>query len=384
MKNSSILDDSRLKEQIECLRGRPIDILNYEEDHYIEESTPELLCKAPLVSVHMLTYNHELFISKAIESVMMQQCDFDFELIIGEDCSSDQTLNICLNYQKRYPSRIRVLHANENSFSKHQSQLLNFHRVTKACRGTYIAWLEGDDYWLDPQKLAKEVAIMSSYPEVGLVYTGCNLDFSGRLEHCTPMHSRLIPSKICWEKMQKRANMGLYTPTMMWRKSIWFSKLKELKLYKWALILADIPLELIIFSQMDAFYLADVTAAYRINPSSLSSTWGERCHIETLCITIYMSAIMEGISPSKHPLVARLWRTRLQEAHKLGKNKYIELLHCKLLGKYSYNILNWCIYYPLLYCGNRGSGILRAGYIGWFFSRQWKKRMMKIFKKLMP
>ena len=68
----------------------------------IETSDAEKLCKRPLVSVNMQTYNHEKFIAQAIEGVMMQETDFECELIIGEDCSKNRTREICFEYQRRY------------------------------------------------------------------------------------------------------------------------------------------------------------------------------------------------------------------------------------------------------------------------------------------
>ena len=144
-----------LKEELEILRGEPIEV--FEGDPMdipcIETSDSEKLCKHPVVSVHMITYNHEPYIRQAIEGVMMQKTDFEFELVIGEDCSQDKTREICFEYQKRYPDKIRVLWWHEN-VSKLGG---NSRRVTAHCRGEFIALCEGDDYWIDPLKLQKQV-----------------------------------------------------------------------------------------------------------------------------------------------------------------------------------------------------------------------------------
>ena len=114
---------------------------------------------APMVSVLMITYNHESFIAQAIGSVLAQQTSFPIELVIGEDHSQDRTLQIALEYQARHPGRIRVL-ASENNLGAQQ----NFGRTFDACRGKYIALLEGDDYWTSPQKLQKQVDFLESHP----------------------------------------------------------------------------------------------------------------------------------------------------------------------------------------------------------------------------
>lgn len=112
-----------------------------------------------MVSVWMITYNHERFISQAIESVLAQDTGFDYELVIGEDCSTDRTRDIVLEFQRRYPTRIRLLLQQENVGAG-----ANAFDVLQACRGKYIAMLEGDDYWTDPQKLQLQVELMEANP----------------------------------------------------------------------------------------------------------------------------------------------------------------------------------------------------------------------------
>ena len=159
-----------LKEALEVLQGEPIQVFDGDpmDIPCIETSDPEKLCKHPVVSVHMITYNHEPYIRQAIEGVMMQKTDFEFELIIGEDCSQDKTREICFEYQKKYPDKIRVLWWHEN-VSKLGG---NGRRVTAHCRGEFIALCEGDDYWIDPLKLQKQVDVMRKYPNVGICFCG--------------------------------------------------------------------------------------------------------------------------------------------------------------------------------------------------------------------
>ena len=111
------------------------------------------------VSVHMITYNHEKFIAQAIESALMQQVDFDYEIVIGEDCSTDRTREIVVAYQQRHPDKIRLLLHEQNV-----GVSLNDIRVYRACRGEYVAWLEGDDYWTSPHKLQKQADFLDSHP----------------------------------------------------------------------------------------------------------------------------------------------------------------------------------------------------------------------------
>jgi len=128
----------------------------------IETSDAVRLCKRPFVSVCMLAYNHEPFIRQALEGVLVQKTDFDFELVIGEDCSTDRTREICFEYQKRFPERVRVLwwHENVTKFGG------NGNRTRAHCRGELVALCEGDDYWTDPDKLQKQVDVLRQHPEV--------------------------------------------------------------------------------------------------------------------------------------------------------------------------------------------------------------------------
>lgn len=120
--------------------------------------------KDPLVSVKMITYNHAPYIAQAIEGVLQQKTNFPFELVIGEDCSTDGTREIVFNYQKKYPDIIRVITSEQNVGAR-----TNGYRTEKACRGKYIAYCEGDDYWHRSDKLQKQVDYMENHPECGLV-----------------------------------------------------------------------------------------------------------------------------------------------------------------------------------------------------------------------
>lgn len=118
----------------------------------------------PLVSARMITYNHAPFIAQAIEGVLQQKTNFPFELVIGEDCSTDGTREIVLDYAKRYPDIIQVI-TSEQNVGMHK----NGRRTNQACRGKYIAYCEGDDYWHNPDKLQKQVDYMESNPRCGMV-----------------------------------------------------------------------------------------------------------------------------------------------------------------------------------------------------------------------
>ncbi len=121
---------------------------------------------SPLVSILMITYNHEKFIVQAIESAVMQKTSFDFELVIGDDISSDKTFEICKEYQQKYPHIIKLLH-----YEKNVGVSNNLVNVYNACKGKYVAILEGDDYWTDEYKLQKQADYLDANKNCSLVYT---------------------------------------------------------------------------------------------------------------------------------------------------------------------------------------------------------------------
>lgn len=130
-----------------------------------EEVRSDQLCTEPLVSVCLITYNHLKFFREAIDGVLAQRTEFSFEVIIGDDGSIDGTTDTVLDYQRCYPNRICVLLAKDNLGHYTGNGRLNVIRTLRACRGKYIALLEGDDYWTDPTKLQKLVEFLESHPD---------------------------------------------------------------------------------------------------------------------------------------------------------------------------------------------------------------------------
>lgn len=117
-----------------------------------------------LVSICMTTYNHKKFIRHALESVLMQKCNFDYEILIGDDCSQDSTVVILKEYEKAYPDKIRLIIREKNI-----GMVANSFDIRSRAKGKYIAMLEGDDYWIDSYKLQKQVEFLESHLECSAV-----------------------------------------------------------------------------------------------------------------------------------------------------------------------------------------------------------------------
>ena len=123
-----------------------------------------------LLSICIITYNHENFIAQAIESALVQKTNFEFEIVIGEDGSTDKTREICQTFKNNYPEKIRLLLNDENI-----GMMPNFIRTLKACTGKYIALLEGDDFWTNPDKLQKQVDFLEANPDYVICFHNSNL-----------------------------------------------------------------------------------------------------------------------------------------------------------------------------------------------------------------
>jgi len=128
------------------------------------------LPEKPKASVLLITFNHAPFIAQALEGVLNQQVQFPYEIVVGDDHSTDGTIDIVLNYQKRYPGKIKVLLASENLGKHTGNGRLNFIRTLAACRGEYVAIVEGDDYWTDPRKLALQAELLDQNPACALCH----------------------------------------------------------------------------------------------------------------------------------------------------------------------------------------------------------------------
>ena len=120
--------------------------------------------KNPIVSILMPAYNHEKYISQAIESVLAQKTNYPYELLIHDDCSTDSTLTIAQNYATKFPDKIKLFTEKEN-----QGLMKSYKRLIEQSNGKYLAILESDDYWLDENKLQIQIDFLESNSDYGIV-----------------------------------------------------------------------------------------------------------------------------------------------------------------------------------------------------------------------
>lgn len=217
-----------------------------------------------LFSISCLTYNHVKYIRQCLDGFLMQQCDFKFEVLIHDDASTDGTIDIIREYQERYPEIIKPIIQTENQYSKGVRGMNQKYNYTRA-KGKYIALCEGDDYWIDPLKLQKQVDILESNQEIGICVTRVNgvLDQSGKkieLREFVNSNKKNIYS--IKDYLKYRFSQ---TSSFVFRKELYDENI--LKGYH----AGDQALVLNIALKSKIYYLNDITSVYRINEHSITN-----------------------------------------------------------------------------------------------------------------
>lgn len=119
-----------------------------------------------MVTIRCITYNHEPYIRQCLEGFIMQKTNFRFEAIVHDDASTDETAKIIREYAEKYPDIIKPIFETENQYSKLDGSIQRI--MSEHIHGKYVAMCEGDDYWIDPLKLQKQVDFLESNPEYSM------------------------------------------------------------------------------------------------------------------------------------------------------------------------------------------------------------------------
>lgn len=257
----------------------------------------------PLVSVRLATYNHEKYIAKCIESVVMQKTTFPFEVIIAEDGSTDQTRAIVLAYQEQYPDLLRVLPPTEN-LGLNRTAL----RLQQASRGKYHALLEGDDYWIDPLKLQRQADLLEAYPEISLcIHNALIIEPSMQavgLFYETPQPERLDFAQTC--------NLNIHTSSMMARSAI-LATLPAWRLEVWC---PDLVFRLWCAHHGSLGYIDDILSVYRIHgKSAVAKTRANQRHAYDQVCYVYQKLDEETNFVHTEILQAQIKRKRDEYRH---------------------------------------------------------------------
>lgn len=220
----------------------------------------------PKVSVIVLTYNHEKYIRKALDSILMQVVDFDYEILIGDDASSDNTCRILKEYQIKYPN---IIHLFLNRINLGATK--NAYNVLMHAKGEYLATCEGDDYWSDPQKLQVQVQFL----ENNLHFIGCTHKFTMVDENDVPLKSQ----NLTWVRQKKIFSLsdfhGLFLPgqpSTFVRRNVFKKSIIDPKyLYKLHPLVGDRTAMFMFLIQGKFFLIERKMSAYRINKRASNS-----------------------------------------------------------------------------------------------------------------
>lgn len=180
----------------------------------------------------MITYNHEAYIEQAVRGVMMQETDFEYELIIGEDCSTDNTRDVVLRLKEEFPDKIRLILHPQNV-----GMMQNFIDVYDAADGNYIALCEGDDYWTSEAKLQKQVNFLKEHPECSICFHKATvIDDTGKVVRISKS-----PSSVYLDSTKVLFEFYIMTASVLLRHNgkrlpSWFNQLRgsgDWVLYAW-------------------------------------------------------------------------------------------------------------------------------------------------------
>lgn len=217
--------------------------------------------KKPLVSICVLTYQHEKYIEQALDSFLSQETTFPFEIVIHDDASKDKTAEIIRRYAEQYPDIVKPLLQTENQYSKGVSNISGVFNFPRA-RGKYIAFCEGDDYWINTKKLQKQVDYMEGHPECAMTFHAAMVvaeDGSFLRETHPYTNDRVLTAE---EVIDERE---LYpSASMLFRTEI----AQSLPEFYYQAPVGDIPLHLIMGSKGTVHYEDIMMSAYRLGAVS--------------------------------------------------------------------------------------------------------------------
>lgn len=217
------------------------------------------------ISVIIITYNHEKYIHQAIESVLKQKVNFDYEIIIGDDASTDNTQEIIKGFQERFPDIFKAILRKENLGTTR-----NVYDLKLMAKGEYIAFLEGDDFWVDKNKLQKQVEFLDKNKD----YIGCASKYWKVTEEGLPLKVKYA-SDINYNKkftmndfLKGKANRLFQSGSVVYR-NIFLNNDQDYSIfYKAHKFIGDGTSLAILLDQGDFYIFSEQMSAYRINTRS--------------------------------------------------------------------------------------------------------------------
>ena len=207
----------------------------------------------------MITYAHEKYIRQAIEGVLMQDINFEVELIIADDNSPDNTEQVVLDIASSHPNGKWIKYTKHN---KNKGMMPNFIWTLEQCKGKYIAMCEGDDYWTDPNKLQKQVDFLEGNEEYVLCFHNVLIQDDKEIMKKDAISDHLGNTM---SMIDLAKGNFIHTPSVVFRNNF------ELPNWYYSLPLGDWPLYLIIIKNKKIKKLDDVMCVYREHPNGIWS-----------------------------------------------------------------------------------------------------------------
>lgn len=231
------------------------------------------------VSVRLMCYNHENYIRQAMDGIMMQETDFKVEVVVGDDFSSDDTLNIIKEYESTDNIHIKILQREKGDAywdeRQKRGRLYNFLNIMENCTGKYIALLDGDDYWIDPMKLQKQHNFLDSHPECSVCFTAAKSYHEKNPEKERIFKPKKVNKKSTYnlEDAIIKAGDFMITATIFLREKY----VSEIPDWVFAAPVGDMPLSLFLGTKGKYGYLNDLTSVYRVNTAG---SWSQQMNFE--------------------------------------------------------------------------------------------------------
>jgi len=243
----------------------------------------------PVVSICVTTYQHAGFITECLEGMLCQRTRFPYEIVIGEDESTDGTREICMEYARKYPDKIRLLLRDRELSQYYEDGVLktrfNWKWTLRDCRGKYVAWCEGDDYWTDPDKLQKQVDFMELHPDYVLCHHNVEVQYE---DGSKPSHLSNAPDQPLVTDIRDLARGNyIYTASCMYRNNLF----PFFPGWVFGVPVGDYVMHMLNARFGKIGYLPDVMAVYRIHQGGV---WGPQSRIVTLERWLKVLAAMIG------------------------------------------------------------------------------------------
>lgn len=215
----------------------------------------------PIVSICCITYNHGKFIADCLNGFLKQKTSFPFEIVVSNDCSTDDTKSIIDSYVKQYPKMIKDV-----SPEKNQGMMKNFYSTLMKCKGKYIACCEGDDYWIDENKLQMQVDFLENNPEYGMCYSKAKQYIQSKQQFNKNSVGDAFEG---FEDLLKNGNR-IPTLTTVYRKDLLDKYQKEIQPSNKGWLMGDYPMWLYFSHESKVKFFDKVTAVYRVLEESAS------------------------------------------------------------------------------------------------------------------